>query len=383
MAHRNYSKCRKGNLGFLPKKRCGKSRGSIRSFPTDDSKVAPHLTAFAGYKAGSTHVLRLIEHRGSCLHNKQIVDQATVIDTPPMIGCGIVGYVRTASGIRPLTTVYATHLAASMKRRICARGGKRENGAFSQYATKATQNDFMATQLKRMKEECCIIRILAHTQPDLTPIISRRAVVMEIQVNGGDIAKKVDFAASLLEKEIPVASIFAKQDQIDTISITKGRGFEGVITRWGVTRLPRKTRRGNRKVACIGSWHPANVQWTVARAGQMGYFHRTETNKQIFLVDSATNAKCLRTEFDTTDKCINPMGGWVNYGLIKGDFVMIRGSCPGAKKRAVLLRKALLPRRNTMSVNIQWYCTASKFGHGIFETAAEKTAFYAKKVETK
>jgi hypothetical protein len=38
---------------------------------------------------------------------------------------------------------------------------------------------------------------------------------------------------------------------IDTIAITKGRGYEGVVTRWGVTRLPRKTHRGLRKV---GRW---------------------------------------------------------------------------------------------------------------------------------
>ena len=77
------------------------------------------------------------------------------------------------------------------------------------------------------------------------------------------------------------------------------------------------------------------------------------------------------------------MGGWVNYGLIRGDFVMIRGSCPGTKKRAVLLRHSLVPRRNAMSINIQWYCTASKLGHGIFETHEQKVAFYAKKSEVK
>ena len=58
---------------------------------------------------------------------------------------------------------------------------------------------------------------------------------------------------------------------IDTIAITKGKGTEGVVTRWGVSRLPRKTHRGLRKVACIGAWHPARVGWTVARAGQVRF----------------------------------------------------------------------------------------------------------------
>ena len=324
MAHRNYSKCRKGNLGFLPKKRCAKSRGTIRTFPTDNVTEKCHLTAFAGYKAGCTHVMRLIEHRGSCLNNKAIIDQATVIDTPPMIGFGVVGYIRTPSGIKVSSTVYAAHVADSVKRRVCHRAGKKENAAFSQYETKASQPNYIEEKLRQMKEQCCVIRLLAHTQPDLTPLSVKRSVVMEIQVNGGSIADKVDFAAQQLEKEFTVGSIFKKEDQIDTVSITHGRGFEGAIARWGVTKLPRKTRRGNRKVACIGSWHPANVQYTVARAGQMGYFHRTETNKQVFIIGSAENNAVLRTDFDSSDKGINPMGGWVNYGLIRGDFVMIR-----------------------------------------------------------
>lgn len=53
------------------------------------------------------------------------------------------------------------------------------------------------------------------------------------------------------------------------------------MTRWGVSRLPRKTHRGLRKVACIGAWHPARVGWTVARSGAMGVNHRTEMNKKV------------------------------------------------------------------------------------------------------
>ena len=42
-----------------------------------------------------------------------------------------------------------------------------------------------------------------------------------------------------------------------------------------------QTHRGLRKVACIGSWHPARVSTTVPRAGQNGYFHRCEINKKL------------------------------------------------------------------------------------------------------
>jgi large subunit ribosomal protein L3e len=84
----------------------------------------------------------------------------------------------------------------------------------------------------------------------------------------------------------------------------------------------------------------------------MGYFHRTAQNKLVLLIGSATNAAACRTEMDTTDKGINPLGGWVNYGMIKGDFVMIAGNCPGPKKRTVVLREALLPFRNERGMKV-------------------------------
>lgn len=94
-------------------------------------------------------------------------------------------------------------------------------------------------------------------------------------MNGGTIAQKVDFAYGLFEKAVPVSTVFSMNEMIDAIAITKGHGTEGVVTRWGVSRLPRKTHRGLRKVACIGAWHPARVSWTVPRSGAMGYNHRT------------------------------------------------------------------------------------------------------------
>jgi large subunit ribosomal protein L3e len=86
---------------------------------------------------------------------------------------------------------------------------------------------------------------------------------------------------SCLLQAVTVDSVFQTNEMIDTIAITKGRGTEGVVTRWGVTRLPRKTHRGLRKVACVGAWHPARLQWSVARAGQHGFHHRTEINKKV------------------------------------------------------------------------------------------------------
>jgi len=209
---------------------------------------------------------------------------------------------------------------------------------------------------------------------------------MEIQVNGGKaIAEKVDYAVGLFEKQVPVDGVFQENEMIDCIGITKGYGYEGVTARWGTTRLPRKTHKGLRKVACIGSWHPSRVQFSVPRAGQRGFHHRTEINKKIYRIGKANNAKSGATEYDLTEKTINPMGGFPHYGLVKEDFLMLKGCVIGPKKRVITLRKSLFPQTNRNAlekIDLKWIDTSSKFGHGRFQTHDEKGKFMgARKVK--
>lgn len=202
---------------------------------------------------------------------------------------------------------------------------------------------------------------------------------MEIQVNGGsDAGAKVDFAKSLFEKEITVDSIFSKDEQVDVLGVTKGQGYTGVTTRWGVTRLPRKTHRGLRKVACIGSWHPARVSTTVPRAGQNGYFHRTELNKKIYRVGKKGDTKSCQTDADLTEKGITPMGGFVRYGEVNEDWIMLKGAIVGVKKRPLILRKSMMKhtsRKHLETIDLKFIDTSSKLGHGRFQTAEEKAKF--------
>jgi len=196
------------------------------------------------------------------------------------------------------------------------------------------------------------------------------------------VAEKVDFARALFEKEFPVSTVFNAEEMIDCISITKGRGREGVITRWGVTCLPRKTHRGLRKVACIGAWHPARVSWTVARAGQNGFHHRTQMNNKIFKIGvQGEDSHKGTTAFDMTNKDITPMGGFVRYGEVKSDYIMIKGDIVGTKKRPITLRQSLFAqtsRRALEKVELKFIDTSSKMGHGRFQTSAEKMKFYGK-----
>merc|ERR1719337_718336 len=95
----------------------------------------------------------------------------------------------------------------------------------------------------------------------------KKAHIMEIQLNGGATsADKVAWAKGKLEKEVSVAEVFDENEMIDVIGVTKGHGYEGVTHRWGTKKLPRKTHKGLRKVACIGAWHPARPDQTSAAA---------------------------------------------------------------------------------------------------------------------
>ena len=130
--------------------------------------------------------------------------------------------------------------------------------------------------------------------------------LMEMQINGGSTADKVEFGHGLFEKPVSIDTIFEQDEMIDAIAVTKGHGFTGVTSRWGTKKLPRKTHKGLRKVACIGAWHPSHVQWTVARAGQDGYHHRTSVNHKVYRIGSGSDEKNAATDFDVVNKTITP-----------------------------------------------------------------------------
>lgn len=379
MSHRKFEAPRHGSLQYLPKKRTKHHQGRIRSFPRDNASLPPHLTAFIGYKAGMTHVVREIDRPGSKLHKKEAVEAVTIIETPPLVVVGLVGYVETPNGLRTLTTVWANHLSDDLKRRFYKNWYRSKRKAFTKYAKKAAEKpQEIEAEIERIKKYAQVVRVLAHTQIRKIKLRQKVANLLEVQINGGDVAAKVDFARSQFEQEVEVTKVFAEGEVLDICAATKGHGYNGVVSRWGVTRLPRKTHRGLRKVACIGAWHPARVKFSVARAGQMGYHHRTEINKRILRIGKKDDAKSASTEADLTEKGITPVGGFPHYGEVNEDFLIIKGCIAGSKKRPVTLRKSLIPssrRSHAEPLNIKFIDTSSKYGHGRFQTLEEKDKF--------
>jgi len=387
MSHRKFEAPRHGSLGFLPRKRATRYRGKVKSFPRDNAAAEPHLTAFMGYKAGMTHIVRQVDKPGSDVHKKEVVEGVTIVECPPITVVGIVGYIDTPNGMRTLTTVWAHNITDECKRRFYKNWYKSKKKAFTRYAAKwapANQAKTIDRDLERIKKHCTVVRVLAHTQMRKVSLGQKKAHLMEIQVNGGTIEQKVDYAKGFLEQNIPVDKVFKQNDMIDVVMVTKGKGFEGVTTRWGTSRLPRKTHKGLRKVACIGAWHPSRVAYSVARAGQNGYHHRTEVNKKIYrignpkMTDKGLVDTTGTTATDLSEKAITPMGGFPHYGIIRNDWIMLKGSIAGPVRRIVTLRKSLLTQssRNALEeIELKFIDTSSKFGHGRFQTFEEKAKF--------
>jgi len=403
MSHRKFEHPRCGSLAFLPRKRASRMRGRVKSFPKENPSDKPHLTAFLGYKAGMTHIVRDLDRPGSKMHKKEICEAVTVLEAPPLIVVGLVGYIETPIGLRALKSVWAQHLNEECRRRFYKNWTRSKRRAFSTYSllqknaddTKAkwvsasgdgkaaTPAQPLQAAIDNIKKHALIVRAICHTQVSKVKLGPKKAHIAEIQVNGGTASEKVDFILKLFEQEVPIDAVFTKDELVDAIAVNKGHGFEGVIHRWGVTCLPRKTHRGLRKVACVGAWHPSRISFTVPRAGQHGCHHRTEANKKIYKVGKKDEKFDKTAPYaDFTQKAISPLGGFVWYGPVNNDYLILKGSIPGTRKRVITLRKSLAkPTRKWMQevVTLKFIDTSSKLGHGRFQTAEEKKKFFGAK----
>jgi len=388
MSHRKFRAPRHGSMAFTPKRRIAQHRPKVKAFPKDDPSKPIHLTAFPAYKAGMTHITRISNKPGSKSNKKEVLEPVTILETPPVVIVGIVGYIPTTHGIRVLKTIWAEHIGEECRRRFSKNWHKSKKRPFV-HAAKKWQNRLGKLAIRKdialMKRYCSTIRVIVHTQQKLMKKRQKKADVLEVQVNGGTITEKVDWAVNHLEKKIPVSDVFTQDEMLDVLGASKGHGRKGVTARWHTKKLPRKTHKGLRKVACIGAWHPSRIQSTVARPGQKGYHHRTEMNKKVYRVGKGIHAKDGKlvktngaTDYDLTEKTINPMGGFPHYGEVNNDFIMIKGGCVGAKNRILVLRKSLQPRvsRSALEkIDLHFIDTSSKLGHGRYQTSAEKRAF--------
>ena len=328
---------RKGSVAFSPRKRAAKETPRIKSWPEN---TEPSLLGFAGYKVGMTHVMMEDNVKNSPTEGMEVATPVTILEIPPMVVMGIRAYEKTTKGLKTMIDVMADNLTDELSRKISM--------------PKDYDTDSNLEKLKENMDSVEDIKVIMHTNPKNTSVPKKKPEIIEFGVGGKNVEEKLNYAQELLGKEITAKEIFSEGEYVDSIATTKGKGFQGPVKRWGIRIQYGKAARSSkgRHVGSIGPWTPSRTMWTVAQAGQMGYHKRTEYNKRILKIGESS-------EVDA----VNPEGGFVKYGLVKNDYIMIKGSVPGPSKRLVVLRKAIRPNgKQADAPEISFISTASKQG---------------------
>ncbi len=320
MGHRKYSAPRRGSIAFRPRARAKSLEARIRTWP-QLSVEKNSLLGFAGFKVGGIHVLTIDDREKTPNFGKQLLNPSTVIAAPPMKIIGIRGYKTDIYGQHAIFDVYAKDLPKEVSRKFKA---KSDNDAF--------------TKAESIIGNASMIVAIVAVSPNSVGISQKVPFVFEVAVSGKDAKSQYEYVKGLLGKEVKVSDIFQVGQNIDVFGITRGKGVEGPITRFGVKRKQHKSRKSVRAVGTLGPISPAVVMYTVARQGQRGFHQRTEYNKRILIVSN--------TDKDG-DNSINPSGGFKHFGLVNGDYIVVRGSIPGVPKRLIKMRQPIrnLPKK--------------------------------------
>jgi large subunit ribosomal protein L3 len=319
MGHRKTHAPRHGSLAYLPRKRAKNPVARIRYWPKLDADT-PKLLGFIGYKAGMTYVFTIEDRKRSPNFGKEVIRPTTVIEIPPILIIGIRTYRKTPYGLQNLTEAWMKNPPAELDRVLVLP----EN----------IETERMLQKIDENLDKTVIIRVITATQPKQTSLAKKKPDVTEIEIGGATIPQQLEYAKSLLGKTVTAEEVFKEGQYIDIAAITTGKGFQGPVKRWGVTKLQHKGRKTKRGIATLGPWNPHHVMYSVPRAGQMGYHQRTEHNKRLLKIGK-------------DGKEITVKGGYIRYGQLKGPYILIEGSIPGTEKRPIRLRYPARPPSET------------------------------------
>lgn len=315
MGHRKKHAPKRGSLAYSPRKRAKSILARIRYWPKIEAET-PRLLGFVGYKAGMTYAIVVEDRKRSPNFGKEVIRPVTVLETPPLLICGIRAYTKTPYGLRTLTEAWMEDPPDELER------------VFTLPEKFNTEENLkkIAENLEKVSK----IRVIAVTQPKQTSVPKKKPEVAEIEIGGGTVHQQFQYAKSLLGKTINPAEVFKEGQHVDVIAVSTGKGFQGPVKRWGVKILQHKGRKTKRGVATLGPWNPHRVLYSVPRAGQMGFHQRTEYNKRILKIG-------------TDGKEITPKGGFIRYGPVRGPYMLLEGSTPGPEKRPIKLRYPARP----------------------------------------
>ena len=294
-----------------PRIRANRQYPRVRSWAVTNEKKP---LGFAGYKVGMTHILHINNIKTSKTKGDEIFCPVTVIECPPLKVASVRLYSQHAYGSQPKTQFNSKILDKELERKIIK--AKKQN---EEQLSKISANDFDD------------LTLLVYTQPKLLGL-KKTPEVFEIGL-GGSKEDKLNYAKEKLGKEITIREVFNEGNQADIHAVTTGKGFQGPLKRFGITRRSHKSEKSIRNPGSLGGWRAqGHVMYRVAHAGQMGYHTRTEYNKQILKIGDKPEE-------------INVKGGFPHFGNVKNTYVMFRGSIAGPQKRLIRFNSPTRPNK--------------------------------------
>ncbi|MBF93508.1 MAG: 50S ribosomal protein L3 [Euryarchaeota archaeon] len=351
---------RPGSMGYSPRKRAVRQFARINSWPDSDSDEV-RIQGFAGWKAGMTHIMLRDNNPKSTSAGQEVRKAVTVVEAPPMNVLAVRGYRMTPYGKQTAGEVWADiseESPANLFPRFANQTrGERDveegrkpatrGGRIPKRGAKSTEESLKSLSEQDLTE----VRIIVSTQPEMVRSIpSKTPEIMEIALLGGDNQAKLDWAMERLGGKVGLEDVYEVGQEIDVVGVTKGKGWQGSIKRFGLKLLSHKNSKRRRQGGNMGDFGTGYVRKTIRQAGQVGYHKRTELNKKILRISNPEESE------------ITPAGGFLNYGEVRNPYMIIQGSLPGPAKRLLRFRDATRPRRSVGEVEVTYVSTSSKQG---------------------
>ena len=306
-----------GSMGVWPRKRAKKQTPKVRSVPTLKDVS---LLGFPVYKAGMTHLNVLGTDKNKRSANIQEFVPVTVLECPPIKILSVRLYV-----------VHEENNNLCVSKQLNFKAEKEVYRKISKQKKFSTKEDLDKINL----EENSDLTVQVYTQPKIIGL-KKTPEIFELSISG-TLQEKLDFVKEHLEKNITIQNVFKEGEIVDSHAITTGRGFQGAVKRFGIGLKSHKSEKARRTPGSLGGWKgQGHVMYRVAHAGQTGYHLRTQHNNLIMKIS------------DKPDE-VNPKGGFINYGLIKASYIMMKGSLQGHKKRLLFLAEPT--RKSSKKIN--------------------------------
>lgn len=305
---------RHGSLQFYPRKRAAKILPKINWNSVLKNKTG--LLGFIGYKVGMKSAYVKDNTPNSLTKGQKIIIPVTILEFPEMKTLSIRFYKNN----KVLGEVLNQNLDKELKRKL--------------KLPKIIKN-----KIENFKD-FDDLKIIFYSVVNKTGI-KKTPDICEIALSGTK-EEKIDFVKNSWNKPLNITDFLKQNDLVDVSGVTKGKGFQGPTKRFGLTLRAHKSEKGVRGPGSGGPWHPARVEYTQPKAGQMGFFTRAVYNNKVVFVGNVA------------EKDINDRHGFNKFGKIKSYYAIIFGSLQGPSKRQLLITAARRPSKNQIKKNYEF-----------------------------